>query len=102
MNEPLFLIAHKVRGEAAFDVAIEMERESGERWWIIPTSGHRAYPFWSIPLTSLHVESLGTVDGHVPDMPSDLRDHYSASDTFRNRKAPPSADAEALLKDLGL
>lgn len=100
MNEPLFLIAHKVRGEAAFDVAIEMERESGERWWIIPTSGHRAYPFWSHPMDA-SLFAINAMD-FLSGMPADLRDHYSASDTFRNRKAPPKADAEALLKDLGL
>lgn len=45
----LYLILHKVRGEPAFDIAEKMEVE-GEEWWIIPTSGHRAYPVrdWSL------------------------------------------------------
>jgi hypothetical protein len=64
MTEP-FLILHKVRGQPAFDIAIRMkcplcadgvrdcdevmcdcgECEGLGYWWIIPTSGHRAYPF---------------------------------------------------------
>src|SRR6266478_4488866 len=91
MTAPLFLIAHSVRGEASFDVALQMEcphchgnsackvcggsgftgehnyggvcSECGGQsaygcpdcdslgyWWIIPTSGHRAFPFqqWSL------------------------------------------------------
>ena len=57
----LFLVAHKVRGEAAFDIAVRMECPECHNanydseddfchecdglgyWWIIPTSGHRAY-----------------------------------------------------------
>lgn len=50
MSEP-FLILHKVRGEAAFDIAIHCEDMGTEEdpgpWWIIPTSGHRAYPIWT-------------------------------------------------------
>lgn len=43
-TEPqLYLIAHKVRGELAFDIAIQLEIGDGVGW-LIPTSGHRAYP----------------------------------------------------------
>jgi hypothetical protein len=60
----LYLIAHRVRGEPAFDVATRMEcpecaaqgcnecDDSGF-WWIIPTSGHRAYPFFSCDLPAM-------------------------------------------------
>ena len=44
MTEP-YLILHKVRGEPAFDIAIQFEFDDGEAGWIIPTSGHRAYPY---------------------------------------------------------
>ena len=44
MTAEPFLIAHKVRGQAALDVAEPMIVD-GETWWIIPTSGHRAYPY---------------------------------------------------------
>ncbi len=65
MTEP-YLIAHKVRGEPAFDIAVRMQcpecngddamqMSCGEcdylgYWWIVSTSGHRAYPFnsWSL------------------------------------------------------
>lgn len=69
----LYLIAHKVRGSCAYDVAEQME-VNGERWWIIPTSGHRAYPFWT--------SALGLDDNEVwqiPPMPADLPDHYAAA-----------------------
>ena len=71
----LYLIAHKVRNEPAFDVATRMECphcrgateiETGQisaveciecdslgYWWIIPTSGHRAYPFFHCDLPAL-------------------------------------------------
>jgi hypothetical protein len=62
-SEP-YLICHLVRGEPAFDIAIKQcEGEAPcqpncgcypecktETVWIIPTSGHRAYPFWVEPL----------------------------------------------------
>lgn len=86
----LYLIAHKVRGEPAFDIAERMECPECEGlgpeyktiapctecdslgyWWIIGTSGHRAYPWWD--------KALDTMDctfGTVPEMPSTLPDHY--------------------------
>jgi len=66
----LYLIAHKVRGEAAFDVAVKMEMADGD-WWIIPTSGHRAYPFWWGHDLERAID-MGVLD----TMPADLRDHY--------------------------
>jgi|SRR5215469_3668063 len=45
----LYLILHKVRGEPAFDIA-EKTMIGKEEGWVIPTSGHRAYPteIWDI------------------------------------------------------
>ena len=60
----LYLILHKVRGEPAYDIAMEV----GDMW-IIPTSGHRAYP-----LTYTLLSSLMPIDN--VDLPSDLPDHY--------------------------
>lgn len=59
-----YLILHKVRGEPAFDIAQKQCEGSepcqpncglfpeckNEETWIIPTSGHRCYPYWKIPL----------------------------------------------------
>ena len=47
-TEP-YLIAHLVRGEPAFDIAHRLQI-GDEEGWIIPTSGHRAYPYWAEPL----------------------------------------------------
>lgn len=80
----LFLIAHKVRGEAAFDVATPIEID-GEPGWIIPTSGHRAYPYWTAPLDP------------PPAAPPDARDHYTTSTT-----ASSKAEGRDLLATLGL
>jgi hypothetical protein len=103
----LYLICHKVRNEPAFDVAMRipcvicqgtLEFTTGAAfhdcfecdelgyWWIIPTSGHRAYPFWSgeLPysivdhpdvglelmshdLLSLVYERVGSAFATVPD-----------------------------------
>jgi hypothetical protein len=76
----LYLIAHKVRGEPAFDVAVKMEMPDGP-WWIIPTSGHRAYPFWNMELSKA-IEC----DWQADAMPTDLRDHYDVS------RDPPAPD----------
>jgi hypothetical protein len=76
----IYLIAHKVRGEPAFDIGIRSEcpecRSAGCHectdgyWWIIPTSGHRAYPYWHYPLGDLFAYK------NVGDPPEGLRDHY--------------------------
>ena len=67
------LILHKVRGEPTFDVAVEIDIGS-EKGWIIPTSGHRAYPYWNRPVS----EMLN--GGDLPEMPVDWPDHYQAND----------------------
>jgi hypothetical protein len=65
----LYLIAHKVRGEPAFDIATREDVE-GEEMWIIPTSGHRAYPYsWA----QYEFEKM-LPPGFL--MPDDLPDHY--------------------------
>jgi hypothetical protein len=103
----LYLIAHKVSGEAAFDVALRMdcpECEHGTRseetdmgweewpcgecdglgyWWIIPTSGHRAYPY---DYKELEWDELS-----VGQPPEGLQDHYQHGPT-------PKVDIRALLK----
>ena len=96
----LYLIAHKVRNEPAFDVAERMtcpccsthdvetntwidtqgcyECDSLGYWWIIPTSGHRAYPYWDSPVIAiLDRAEYGERWGEpLPSMPPDLPDHY--------------------------
>lgn len=118
----LYLIAHKVRSEPAFDVACHMEcpicHGAAETdgvdvsigctecdglgyWWIIPTSGHRAYPimWWQI-------NQLKAADGY--DDPSNeafkmlpawasLPDHYIAEPAPRAAKAKPPSGLAALL-----
>src|SRR6266852_3426625 len=103
MTEP-YLIAHKVRGEPAFDIAVRMQcpecngddamqMSYGEcdnlgYWWIISTSGHRAYPWWHLPLAVNKLdEGMRLVMDHNPthlswtifEMPPDLPDHYAHS-----------------------
>jgi len=112
MADP-FLIAHKVRGEPAFDVATQMEcpectgHDALYRamykhncvecdglgyWWIIPTSGHRAYPYWQQALDGLGQGSdigfwLAPI---IDEMPPSLPDHYPT------RSAPAVSLAEVL------
>ena len=103
-----YLIAHCVRGEAAFDVATQMECphcnghgdlniadatfipcfdcDSLGFWWIIPTSGHRAYPYWSDPL-QWYLDEMCS----VPEMPPAWPDHYKVN-------AAPKLDITSLFK----
>ncbi len=88
MTTPLFLIAHSVRGEAAFDVATKMacphcpgylenqgfgcfDCEDLGYWWIIPTSGHRAFPYWNVEFNPIDI-----YEGEIPPMPHSWPDHY--------------------------
>lgn len=101
-----FLIAHKVRGELAFDVAIQMDGTHSDPgpWWIVSTSGHRAYPFWWRDLNDLFVrtptyapgehESMSVYEA-VPDLPESLRDHYAVV-------KPPAPKRKLDLNDLDL
>lgn len=73
-----FLIAHKVRGEPAFDIAERCDI-AGEEAWIIPTSGHRAYPYWHTEFNMAEHLSI--------QMPSNLRDHYEVSKPSREPSA---------------
>jgi hypothetical protein len=101
----LYLIAHKVNGEPAFDIAMRMEcpecRINSDSpdcmecdgtgyWWIIPTSGHRAYPAKGWQLVGLRFGDLDIeTDAQQLDFDS-LPDHYahSASPTvIRDRLA---------------
>ena len=36
--------AYAIRGDLAYEVALRVLRSVGEEHWLIPTSGHRAYP----------------------------------------------------------
>jgi hypothetical protein len=86
-----YLIAHKVRGEVAFDVAEQMWIDKDNFWWIIPTSGHRAYPFWYMELEIAIPMHL------VPPMPEDLRDHYTVLEALERRIGrvrPPAANTD--------
>ena len=96
----LYLIAHKVRGEPAFDIAMRCDDMGSENdpgpWWIIPTSGHRAWPFWWEELSSLIPQIWDNPDHPCKFIPSEWRDHYHVNS--------PSTRKSALidLADLGL
>src|SRR5579859_1317841 len=92
----LYLIAHKVRGEPAFDIACQMicpecDNDPGcsecyglGYWWIIPTSGHRAYPYFWIEMTRfLYCTPRSPrpvqFDTEGYPVPTDWPDHYPHS-----------------------
>jgi len=78
MDEALYLVKHRVRDEVAFDVALRLALSGGRQLWLIPTSGHRAYPFEYKPLTPL-VEGM-TKCAEWSKVP----DHYA----YMERKRP--------------
>jgi hypothetical protein len=87
----LYLITHKVRGEPALDVAVKMEMADGP-WWIIPTSGHRAYPCSFIPLSGLEHMGQKILDMPFPSI-NDFPDHYPATPT--RSVSPPARAGES-------
>lgn len=102
----MHLILHKVRGKPAFDVAEKLQI-GDEEGWIIPTSGHRAYPAWSIPLDEITF-GLDAVevsfDGHqwkditdVPPLPPDLPDHYEVD---KGSKPEPNFNIMAIISPM--
>jgi len=103
MSEP-YLILHKVRGEPAFDIAERMEVEGYEEpWWIIPTSGHRAYPYWHNLLDEFGVDlsypgepEFLTLGAMITKMPPDWPDHYEAS-ASRSRLATAASDILSIM-----
>lgn len=111
MSEP-YLILHRVRGQPAFDIAerIEVEATEGvfEDWWIIPTSGHRAYPYWTHAIEvddfedgskSLVVDSGSNMAiFNTPSMPDPWPDHYPTTSSPHI----PDPTASSLAERLGL
>jgi hypothetical protein len=131
-----YLIAHKVRGQPVFDVAEKMQCpickgvghahgaednyegppcvncEGEGHWWILSTIGHRAYPYYTIPVAELMQCFKGgfkeEVTALVPDPPEGLRDFYAIHDRQVKQAAEmqltPAAkqNAEDLLAKLGL
>lgn len=92
-----YLILHKVRGEVAFDVAIR----HGD-WWIVDTSGHRAYPLLWWPLSML----LPAYEGYQEVPLDSVRDHYAIHEEPRpklaGRRNKRQESTEAALAALGL
>ena len=95
----LYLILHKVRGEPAFDIA-EPVTIGDEEGWIIPTSGHRAYPsrVYNIPLLDQDMLHNLSIDLRMPPDLSDYPDHYASESTPHITLTT----ASALLAKLGL
>jgi len=100
MPETPYLICHKVRGQPAFDVAIQMEMED-EVWWIIPTSGHRAYPWWQCRIDELDFLNGCHPDLILTDCPDPWPDHYWQPGQTSDLVIPDNAGA-GLLSALGI
>lgn len=86
ISEP-FLVLHKVRGEPAFDIATKL-MIGDEEGWIIPTSGHRAYPYWQISFQDMNEMECARDGGmfdRLPPMPPNWPDHYATKSS-----PPPS------------
>jgi len=101
MSQP-FLILHRVRGAPAFDIAEKIGEDSQGDIWIIPTSGHRAYPFWMKMLDELLMESFNS--NIEPVVPEDWPDHYSCNAPSETAKIARKGlfGGQRLLASLGL
>ena len=98
MTEP-YLILHKVRGEPAYDVAYQMDI-GGELGWLIPTSGHRAYPITQLRLLTITPESFKMMKNELEydygNPWHNLPDHYAASER-RSMLATAASDILSLM-----
>lgn len=101
MTETLYLIAHRVRGLPAFDIAVR----DGEDW-VMPTTGCKVYPHWFSPLA----EELGTnaMDraAIIPDDWQDYQKHNLVDwpddyGEFLDYKRTRTGQGSALLSALG-
>lgn len=87
----LYLILHKVSGKPALDIAQRCDdmgiKGDPAPWWIIPTSGHRAYPVSWHQFNLLDAETIGKFGSFYdylllgkPDPQFDeAEDHYPIS-----------------------
>ena len=100
----LYLILHKVRGEPAYDIAtpVLIGQEEG---WIVPTSGHRCYPYKKWCLEDLSDISDVTANGYhdAPwlhdTVPEDWPDHYPDSLTTLGLRAKQLVDSKKVTID---
>lgn len=107
----LYLIAHKVRGQPAFDIA-ECCEDMGTAtdpgpWWIASTWGFRAYPYWHCKINDLHLLDSGGAYGIiswnvVPPMPDDARDVFEIEYDNRRVSRHDLEEGKSLLLQLGL
>jgi hypothetical protein len=104
----LFLILHKVRGEPAFDIATRLQI-GAEEGWIIPTSGHRAYPYqwWNlddlVDGSDINRDGFHERPSENHTIPSDWPDHYRAAEGYAPRAEPTSkgrVTVEGTIQDL--
>lgn len=94
----LYLIAHKVRGQPAFDIAQRLQI-GDEEGWIIPTSGHRAYPSDYFQLDWARDGNDQVIIEHLALPDADWPDHYpTRADSTRISTSAP----HDLLTSLGL
>ena|SRR5215469_14991909 len=94
----LYLILHKVRGEPAFDIAQKM-MVGNEEGWVIPTSGHRAYPSDYFPLTWVRDADGEEVLSHMEKPGDTTPDHY---DSHRDDNSYMEDEARTILLRKGL
>lgn len=102
----LYLILHKVRGLPAFDIADRCDEMGTEDdpgpWWIVPTSGHRAYPYrsWAldnlVDVSDINKHGFHDTPATFDFIPIDWPDHYATGE------AKPSTGPSELLARLGL
>jgi hypothetical protein len=58
---------------------LEREPHEEEEIWIIPTSGHRAYPYWQFPLYNLDALNEFDFNKILSNCPPSWPDHYQVS-----------------------
>ena len=108
-----YLIAHLVRGEPAFDIAIRCDdmgtEDDPSPWWIMPSTGHRCYPYWDKPMADIQLatgEDEGGVMGYIfgDTLPPPPHDHpdFCGYEIAPAEVAQAAIAGQSLLASLGL
>jgi hypothetical protein len=92
-EQRLVLIAHKCRGEAVLEIALEWQfgtPSDPAPWYMLQSTGNRIYPYWVSPLPNIS----------YPPLPAGHRDFWDPRKEPAKAAKEPKAKQPASVMDL--